>query len=150
MFQWAQIHKFTILKNDNLWWIRSPTMFLFSFCMQLMTNDKFVSAQHKVLANEECWRISAACFVRNEAQSRLYGPIDELLSDDESSKYRATTYSQRIRLTTPTMVWMELQCYPTLKLELKLLIKQLINQTCCHRHWCSRCCFVIVVCCSIC
>lgn len=64
--------------------------------LQLISNDKFISAPHRVLANDKSSaRISAACFFRMHFQeasaSRLYGPIKELVSDGESPVYNETT-----------------------------------------------------------
>ncbi|XP_004289923.1 PREDICTED: 1-aminocyclopropane-1-carboxylate oxidase homolog 1-like [Fragaria vesca subsp. vesca] len=52
--------------------------------MQLITNDKFKSVEHRVLARRVGPRISAACFLYPSATHRFkpYGPIKELLSGD--------------------------------------------------------------------
>lgn len=60
---------------------------------QLISNDKFKSSQHRVMANLEGPRVSLACFFSTgvHPSTRIYGPIKELLSEDNSAKYKETS-----------------------------------------------------------
>ncbi|MCL7023429.1 hypothetical protein MKW94_020371 [Papaver nudicaule] len=67
--------------------------------LQLITNDRLKSVEHRVLANLANPRVSVACFfhgTRLEPSTRKYGPIKELLSETDRPKYRETTIYEYI------------------------------------------------------
>lgn len=57
--------------------------------MQLVSNDKFLSVEQRVLASGMGPRVSVACFLKAalEPGTKKFGPIKDLLSDDNPAKY---------------------------------------------------------------
>ncbi|XP_027165601.1 deacetoxyvindoline 4-hydroxylase-like [Coffea eugenioides] len=65
--------------------------------LQIVSNDKFKSREHRVIANRIGPRISVACFFIGVAvPEKIYGPAKELTSDETPAVYREFTVKEYI------------------------------------------------------
>lgn len=64
--------------------------------LQLMSNDIFKSIEHRVLSKDVGPRLSIACFftLYEDPTSKMYGPIEELVSEDRPALYRRITLGE--------------------------------------------------------
>ncbi|KAJ6708916.1 4-HYDROXYLASE putative-RELATED [Salix koriyanagi] len=94
------------VRNQNRW-VDVPTLQgalvvnLGDF-MQLITNDRFKSVEHRVLVGQAGSRTSVAClFYPSTANynSKPYGAIKELLSDNSQPRYRETSMAEYMAYT---------------------------------------------------
>ncbi|CAI9118215.1 OLC1v1019750C1 [Oldenlandia corymbosa var. corymbosa] len=96
-----QIGGLQILHNNH--WIDVPPMpgslvVNIADLLQIVSNDKYKSVEHRVIANHNGPRISAACFfVGNPDPTYAYGPIKELISEESPALYKEFTVREYIR-----------------------------------------------------
>ncbi|XP_031262487.1 1-aminocyclopropane-1-carboxylate oxidase homolog 1-like isoform X3 [Pistacia vera] len=66
--------------------------------LQLISNDKFKSVMHRVVAGSVGNRVSASCFFLPVTSNRdkTFGPVKELLSEVNPPIYREISYSEYI------------------------------------------------------
>ncbi|KAK8628280.1 hypothetical protein V6N13_063989 [Hibiscus sabdariffa] len=66
--------------------------------LQILSNDEYVSVEHRVLANpSEEARVSIAVFFNPSAREALYGPFSELTSSEKPPRYRQFVYHDYMR-----------------------------------------------------
>ncbi|KAH6827617.1 hypothetical protein C2S53_015302 [Perilla frutescens var. hirtella] len=101
----TDINFLTVLLQDNLGglqflcdhqWVDIPPV---PGALVLISNDKLKAGPHRVVASRHGPRVSVASFFTTglNSSSVIYGPIKELLNDDNPPKYRDTTVAEYSR-----------------------------------------------------
>ncbi|VAI40794.1 unnamed protein product [Triticum turgidum subsp. durum] len=65
--------------------------------LQILSNDRFRSVEHRVVASSAGPRVSVACFFRADASTRVLAPIVAGGDGDGRARYRSTTVPEMLR-----------------------------------------------------
>ncbi|GKB91193.1 1-aminocyclopropane-1-carboxylate oxidase homolog 3-like protein [Tanacetum coccineum] len=66
--------------------------------LQIMSNDEYISVEHRVLANpEEAARVSIAVFLTPSIRENLYGPFPELIYAEKTAVYKEFTFADYLQ-----------------------------------------------------
>ncbi|XP_052117496.1 deacetoxyvindoline 4-hydroxylase [Arachis duranensis] len=95
--------------HENQWFDITPFPGAFIInlgdMMQLITNDKFMSAKHRVVAQKVGPRVSVSCSLRQHVQNecpKMYGPIKELVTKENPPIYKEMKMSDLVKLVYTT------------------------------------------------
>ncbi|RYR06659.1 hypothetical protein Ahy_B05g073968 [Arachis hypogaea] len=96
--------------TDNQWIDVTPISGSFIInlgdTMQLITNDKFMSAKHGVLAQKVGPLVLVSCSLRQHVQDecpRMYGPVKELVTEESPPIYKEIKMQDLIKLAYTTI-----------------------------------------------
>ncbi|KAF3432770.1 hypothetical protein FNV43_RR23872 [Rhamnella rubrinervis] len=87
-----------VLHDDHNEWVdvkpvRGALLVIIGDFMQLISNDKMKSVKHRVLATKgDRARVSIACFFNSDDKLKPYGPIKEIVTENDPPRYKQTTY----------------------------------------------------------
>lgn len=70
-------------------------------CLQMISNDKFKSVGHRVIASHEGPRISVASFFDGDFE-KPYGPVKELISESNPPRYKDFTLGVNVQVYLQT------------------------------------------------
>jgi len=89
--------------HDNQWMNVPPKHGAFIVnigdALQIISNDKFRSVQHRVLSQPIGPRISVACFFSpsRQAVGKPFAPLKEILSDENPALYREFMFAEYVK-----------------------------------------------------
>ena len=63
--------------------------------LQLVSNDRFRSVEHRVVASGVGPRVSVACFFRTDTSTRVLAPV--VASGQREARYKSTTVAELLR-----------------------------------------------------
>ncbi|XP_057761921.1 deacetoxyvindoline 4-hydroxylase-like [Arachis stenosperma] len=95
--------------HENQWFDITPFpdafIIILGDMMQLITNDKFMSAKHRVVAQKVGPRVSVSCSLRQHVQDeclRMYEPIKELVTKENPPIYKEMKMPDLVKLVYTT------------------------------------------------
>lgn len=90
-----------VRKQDDDTWIHVPPIpgalvINIGDALQIMSNGRYKSVEHRVVANDSKNRVSVPIFV-NPRPNDIIGPLQEVLESGEKPKYKQVLYSDYVK-----------------------------------------------------